>query len=343
MITAEEAFRAKSKAEGQLTAALTKTRQIKRKVNAHGSIDQEPETVRKEDDTHSSASSKAAVMVPPRPPIQTGHQEEISQVRVLDIPHFDATRQFPGLAKQKIVKKERHMKAIDDFTYLLDVVAEGIEQDVLNLSRSMREALEKVDESLKHSYDLLQSPPFLVPKSEEDLKDLLQELKRTIVKRLRIVDAFGEDLDGLEKKRADKVGSELKALVDRLIAIAHQLPDEIEKIVETNIFDLNSVLTTNRKSHAALLGMLRKLHVEKMAECIGASCVMIKHLECLMETLLVIASHVPMTARTTCYLFKRIKSSASSSDMHSYRSSAGRQVMESLQRQYKTLFRKLRT
>lgn len=262
MITAEEAFRAKSKAEGQLTAALTKTRQIKRKVNAHGLIDQEPETVRKEEDAHSSASTKANVMVPPRPPIQTAHQEEISQVRVLDIPQFDATRQFPGLAKQKIVKKERHMKAIDDFTYLLDVVAEGIEQDVLNLSRTMREDLEKVDESLKHSYDLLQSPSFLVPKSESDLKDMLEELKRTIIKRLRIVDAFGEDLDGLEKKRADKVGSELKALVDRLIAIAHQLPDEIEKIVETNIFDLNSVLTTNRKAHAALLGMLRKTHVE---------------------------------------------------------------------------------
>jgi len=262
MISAEEAFRAKSKAEGQLTAALTKARAIKRKINAHGVVDQEPETVHNDTESRSSMSTKVPPMVPPRPPIRTAHQEEISQVRVLDIPQFDATRQFPGLAKQKIVKKERHLHAIDDFTRLLDEVAGAIEQDVLNLSRSMREALEKVDESLKHSYDLLQSPPFLVPQSEDELLDMLDQLKKTITHRLRIIDNFGEDLDGLEKKRADKVGTELKALVDKLIAIAHQLPDEIEKIVETNIFDLNGVLTTNRKAHAALLGMLRKTHVE---------------------------------------------------------------------------------
>ena len=46
------------------------------------------------------------------------------------------------------------------------------------------------------------------------------------------------------------------------MGIAHQLPDEIEHIAESQIFDLNSVLTTNRKSHSALLGILRKTQVE---------------------------------------------------------------------------------
>lgn len=38
---------------------------------------------------------------------------------------------------------------------------------------------------------------------------------------------FGKDLDGTEGKRADMAGKELKALVDKLISIAHQLPDDI--------------------------------------------------------------------------------------------------------------------
>jgi hypothetical protein len=54
--------------------------------------------------------------------------------------------------------------------------------------------------------------------------------------------------------------------VDRLIQIAYQLPDEIERVVEQEAFDLNAVLTRNRQSHAQLLGLMRKTQIEKEVE-----------------------------------------------------------------------------
>jgi hypothetical protein len=210
----------------------------------------------------SQLGSREEKMQPPPPPSLSAKEEEIALVKTLEPAKYDVNRQFPGLAKQKIQKKERHMKALDEFTKFLDDLAGKIEQDVLRLSRKMKEDVEKVDQDLGRSYKLLKEEEFLIPKSEDDLKDMLKDLKMTIACRLNIVNAFGDDLDGLEVKRADQVGRRLKSLVDTLVSISHQLPDEIEHIAESQIFDLNTVLTTNRKSHSVLLGMLRKTQVE---------------------------------------------------------------------------------
>ena len=274
-------FMAHSKAEQQLVSALRTSRALPRTIgpktvqidpatNAQNdgisvtssqtsmSIDERPG----QGGTVKGTGTAAINMVPPRPPVLSTKQEEVASVRVLDMPSYDGSRQFPGLAKQKVAKKERHIKSVEEFTVFLDKVSSGIELDVLGLSRGMQESLEKVDDMLKVSYNQLQTPEFLIPHSEDDLKDMLVEIKRTIADRKRIVDQYADDLDGLEIGRADTVSTELKAMVDRLIAIGHQLPDEIEHIVESNTFDLNSVLTSNRKAHATLLGMLQKTQVE---------------------------------------------------------------------------------
>ena len=52
---------------------------------------------------------------------------------------------------------------------------------------------------------------------------------------------FAQNLDDTETMRADIAGKELKVLVDKLIAIAHQLPDDIG-IVEIRI--LLSIIIT---------------------------------------------------------------------------------------------------
>ena len=55
-----------------------------------------------------------------------------------------------------------------------------------------------------------------------------------------IIMQFAQNLDDTETMRADIAGKELKVLVDKLIAIAHQLSDDIG-IVEITI--LLSIIT----------------------------------------------------------------------------------------------------
>ena len=144
-------------------------------------------------------------MQPPPPPSLSAKDEEIALVKTLEVTKYDGNRKFPGLARQKIEKKDRHRKALDEFTKFLDDLAGVIEQDVLRLSRQMMEDVEKVDQNLAGSYKLLQDQTFLIPKSEDDLKDMLKDLKMTVAGRLNIVNTFGEDLDGLE---SDQVATE---------------------------------------------------------------------------------------------------------------------------------------
>ena len=213
------------------------------------------------------ASSVLLAKFPPPPPIKLKPvEEEMALVQTLDTTKFDPSRTFPGLVRQKIEKKERHAKAVDAWTKLLDTIAEKIEQDVLQLSRDMNESVAAIDERLQSVFNQLQQPAFLIPRSEDDLFHQLDELKSVVAGRSRVIDTFAGDMDALEIKRAEVVGTELKLLVDRLIAIAHQLPDEIEHIVESETFDLNSVLTINRKAHAQLLGLLRKRQIEVEVE-----------------------------------------------------------------------------
>lgn len=278
-----------SRAEVSLVEALGKYRQSKGKHGSNGSVSTASSTMPGKSSTIQSTNASVSKYEestkregiddtqqqrqesrpPYPPPLQRRPlEEDIAAVKALEsgVPTYDKDRTFPGLAQQKITKKDNHMKALDDFAKLLDRIAENLELDVLQVSREMRERVENIDASLSDWYKTLADTSFLVGQREIDLIHLLDDLKVIVNGRSNVLETFAESLDLLEVKRAETVGTELKLLVDRLIAIAHQLPNEIEKIVESETFDLNLVLTSNRKSHAQLMGVLRKRHVEVEVE-----------------------------------------------------------------------------
>jgi len=203
----------------------------------------------------------------PRPPSLSEEEEEKRLVNNLDKPAA-TTRGFPKLEKLKVQKKDRHIKALDAFSNMLDELADKIEQDLLQLSRDVRDQLEDADADRRQLFDTFLDAAFMTAKSEDGVMELLNVTKVKISDRDRLVETFALQLDELERTRASTVGKELKLLVNKLIGIAHQLPDEIEHIVETETFELNKVLTANRKAHSQLLGIMRKTQVEMEVEAL---------------------------------------------------------------------------
>lgn len=198
----------------------------------------------------------------PPPPKLTDHEIENKQVMNLEIPQFDNTRKFAGIEKNKIAKKDRHMRELEKFSIDLEALSESIEQDVLTESRIVRETLEKSDEDIKTAYNNLENDVILLRQSSEELSQARDELIEMTRKRSYVIEGFGIKLENIEVNRAITVGGNIKKLVDCLIAIAHQLPDEIEHTVETETFELNTVLIRNRKSHAELISLLRTKQAE---------------------------------------------------------------------------------
>ena len=214
----------------------------------------------KSEEKSESAGQSMKRLKPPKPPAE--NDEDARDVLNLEVPRFDSTRKFEGIERQKMAKKDRHMKALDEFSQTLETVSEDIEQKVLALSRDVREHLEEFDEKLRLKYKSLTEDDYLIAKSKDELDDDLQYLKTTTAQRSAAVENFAGDLEEIECTRASLVGGKIRDLVDLLVGIAHQLPDEIEHIVEAESFDLNAVVTANRNSHAELLGMMRSKQIE---------------------------------------------------------------------------------
>lgn len=219
-----------------------------------------PKYVKIDERNNSMTQSSIKRVKPPKPPAED--EEDARAVLNLEVPMFDSTRKFEGIERQKMMKKDRHMKALDDFAKTLDEVAEEIEQNVLTLSREVRERLEEIDAKIQAKYQSLTEDAYLVVKSREELDDELEYLKQTTAERSAQVEQFASDLESIECGRAENVGGRIRDLVDLLVGIAHQLPDEIEHTVESESFDLNAVVTANRNSHAELLGIMRTKQIE---------------------------------------------------------------------------------
>eukprot|EP01038_Epipyxis_sp_PR26KG_P008846 gene8846-11937_t len=182
--------------------------------------------------------------------------------------NVDPKRTFAALSVMKIEKKDRHLKALNDFSFFLDETNEEIVQSVLLLRRDCRESLESVDEYLELEYKKLVDDNFLIVLDEKGMDDILQRLKKVIANRCTVIDKFAQDVDGTELKRASVAGVELKKLVDKLVSIAHQLPDEIEHIVESESLELNTEIITNRKAYAAISADLKVMHVAEEAKAL---------------------------------------------------------------------------
>jgi hypothetical protein len=81
-------------------------------------------------------------------------------------------------------------------------------------------------------------------------------------KRAAALQAFEDTLEDIEKERAETFTSKLRGLVAVLVRCAHELEDGIERIVEAEAFELNSVLTSNRLARAELLASMRKQDIQ---------------------------------------------------------------------------------
>ncbi len=224
-----------------------------------------PSTIRNEGVAGDGGSVTHA---PPIPVAITETEEELRNVLMLEVPRYDKSKTFESLEKQKVSKKDRHMACLEKFSETLDSLSEDIERKVLELSRSVREELENIDASLQRWYQMLRDEKLLVGKSESEIGDMRTDITAILASRKLALDRFAEELENLEVGRADTVSKEIKLLLDKLVAIAYQLSNEIEYTMEAEAFELNAVVTSNRKNHATLLGIMRTTQVEVEIEAL---------------------------------------------------------------------------
>jgi hypothetical protein len=163
-------------------------------------------------------------------------------------------------------KKDRHMNLTHSFSKFLEKINELTIQSVLLLRRTSREHLESCDIDLSKFILSISSDSYLLDKTENQLINKLEELKVKLTLRETSINTLQIDLDNTEIKKAQAISAELKTVVDKLIAIGHQLPDDIERFVENETFEINKEVISNRMEHTKFVSELRISHVKYEAE-----------------------------------------------------------------------------
>ena len=87
------------------------------------------------------------VMSPERTISNRDNEREL--VLRLDAPEYDKSREYSGLMKLKVDRKERHLKTVHSFNLALEGIAEFLEDDLMRLSSEMKDELEDYDINLK--------------------------------------------------------------------------------------------------------------------------------------------------------------------------------------------------
>jgi hypothetical protein len=118
-----------------------------------------------------------------------------------------------------------------------------------------------VDQAIADIFAELNQDLWLVTKDHHYVLEQWEKIRLECERRNEEIVKFGERLEDIEESRAALVAGELRQLVETLTATAFKSPTDIERLVEVEAFELNTVLIMNRQSHAELLAFMEKQHI----------------------------------------------------------------------------------
>ena len=90
------------------------------------------------------------------------------------------------------------------------------------------------------------------------VEGMWDKINALLSRRTSEVVQFGDNLESFERTRSDTLAAYLRSMVDEMVNTALKLPQEIERVAEVEAFELNSVITGNRRAHAELMARMEK-------------------------------------------------------------------------------------
>lgn len=192
--------------------------------------------------------------------------EEVEEAHVMTLPRrVDVAESSTGLSRLKRTAKSRqvrHEEALRAFKDAVIGISEDLEAKVIERGRGLREALEQADTDVAQFErdfsrdDVLRAEDYaFVAASRTTLEALCKARKQAILD-------FDARMQAVEAERSALVGAELRALVDRLVAVSYRLRGEVERLVEKEAHEVNMVLISNLSTKDDLVARMLRRHVK---------------------------------------------------------------------------------
>lgn len=166
------------------------------------------------------------------------------------------------IANRQLVKRQAHDDWVQKAKAQLSQISESIEAKVLEASFRLKASLEDADAAIRDVSAQMQKNDVLVRQEVCYLHESWTKIKLSLEARRSALSRFASELEALELERAECGGGALKHLAVQLQSIAYRTLGEIERHIEAEAHELNTVIIANRRSHAELVAMLETKDVQ---------------------------------------------------------------------------------
>ncbi|GLE02477.1 hypothetical protein PINS_up011315 [Pythium insidiosum] len=193
--------------------------------------------------------------------VVASHRNE--QLQPTPTPETEETPESKSqIERNAVQRRERHMAALRSFTDDVKRVSEDIESAIIQAADELKDALRRVDAQLTALDHAAHDAAALLLTDHDGVLQLWRETEVCCESRSQLIAVFRERLERIEQTRVDRVTRGLRGLTKTLMDTAHALPNEVERLIEAEAFELNVVVITNRKAYADLIARLASADVD---------------------------------------------------------------------------------
>ena len=161
-----------------------------------------------------------------------------------------------GLKEMLIARKARHEQAFEVYKKRTGQLEVELEARTAHVARSFKQLMALNDAELKTMFDEL-ADDFLLQMEMDEVDSSWLRIDDELHRRFAWVTQFEADLSKVEDERRELIEAEMNTLLESLVATAHLLPPQLERLVETEAHQVNLLILANRDAHADLIARLR--------------------------------------------------------------------------------------
>ena len=161
-----------------------------------------------------------------------------------------------GLKEMLIARKARHEQAFEVYKKRTGQLEVELEARTAHVARSFKQLMALNDAELKTMFDEL-ADDFLLQMEMDEVDSSWVRIDEELHRRFSWVTQFEADLGKVEDERRELIEAEMNTLLEALVATAHLLPPQLERLVETEAHQVNLLILANRDAHADLVARLR--------------------------------------------------------------------------------------
>ena len=161
-----------------------------------------------------------------------------------------------GLKEMLIARKARHEQTFEVYKKRTGQLEVELEARTAHVARSFKQLMALNDAELKTMFDEL-ADDFLLQMEMDEVDSSWVRIDEELHRRFSWVTQFEADLGKVEDERRELIEAEMNTLLEALVATAHLLPPQLERLVETEAHQVNLLILANRDAHADLVARLR--------------------------------------------------------------------------------------